>query len=220
VRAGGVPVNVARAAARAGARTAVVGRVGSDAAAAAIERALADEGIEAMLAHARDLPTGTFVRIGDRIAADRGASAALTAADVPDELDARAVVVSGYTLLHEDTRPAARGTLEAGAETVALVAPSFPLLASVDPETFHRLAEGATALFLNAEEALHLTGAEPRAACAVLAERYRLACVTAGADGAFVSRDGSITHLPAGGRLVDTTGAGDAFAGTLLARLV
>lgn len=221
VRAGGVPVNVARSAARAGARAAVVGRVGDDAASAAIERELADEGIAGHLAHDPALPTGTFLRAGDRVVADRGASAALTADDLPDPLAAGVVVVSGYALLHEDTRPAAREALErAAAEHVALVAPAASLVSRVDPATFHRLAEGATALFLNAEEAQLLTGAGPREACVELGRRYPLACVTDGPAGAFLGWDGSLTHLPAAGEPADTTGAGDAFAGSLLTRLL
>ncbi|HZQ15291.1 MAG TPA: PfkB family carbohydrate kinase [Gaiellaceae bacterium] len=220
VRAGGVPVNVAVAAARAGVQAAVVGRVGRDAAAAAIEHALAAAGVTALLQRDETLPTGTFVRLGGRIAADRGASAALRAGDVP-ALEARAVVVSGYALLHEDTRPAARAALErARAEHVAVVAPAAGLMATVEPDEFHRLAAGATALFLNAAEARHLTAAGPRAACAELGRRYAVACVTAGADGAFASIDGALRHLPAPPALLDTTGAGDALAGTLLAQLV
>ena len=221
VRAGGVPVNVARSAARAGATAAVVGRVGTDAAAAAIERALEDEGIAGLLAHDPALPTGTFLRAGDRVVADRGASAALSGADLPHPLEARVVVVSGYALLHDDTRPVAREALErAAAEHVALVAPAASLVSRVDPATFHRLAEGATALFLNAEEAELLTGLAPREACATLGRRYPLACVTDGPAGAFLSLAGSLAHLPAAGELADTTGAGDAFAGSLLTRLL
>lgn len=91
VRAGGTPVNVARAIGR---NAIVIGRVGDDAAAAAVRAALG--GVEARLAVDRELPTGTFIELADgTVHADRGANAALTLEDVlPLEVDA--VLVSGY----------------------------------------------------------------------------------------------------------------------------
>lgn len=220
VRAGGVPVNAALAAVRAGAEAAVAGRVGRDAAAAAIEHALAAAGVRSLLRADEALPTGTFVRVGDAIVADRGASAALTADDVPEPLTADAVVVSGYALLHVDTRPAARVALErADAPQVAVVAPAAPLLSRVGPDAFHELVRGATALFLNEEEAHLLTGATAGQACADLGRRYELTCVTAGAAGAYACRHGERARARAGPPPADATGAGDALAGTLLALL-
>ena len=45
--------------------------------------------------------------------------------------------------------------------------------------------------------------------------------VTAGPDGAFIGLNGRVTHVKGApiGRVADTTGAGDAFAGTLAAHL-
>lgn len=91
VRAGGTPVNAALAI---GARAAVVGRVGDDAAAAAIRHQLHE--LELRLAVDRDLPTGTYVELADgTVFANRGANAALALDDVLP-LTADAVLVSGY----------------------------------------------------------------------------------------------------------------------------
>lgn len=91
VRAGGTPVNAALAI---GAGACVVGRVGADAAAAAIRAALA--GVEARLVVDPELPTGTYVELADgTVHADRGATAALALADVLP-LRADAVLLSGY----------------------------------------------------------------------------------------------------------------------------
>ncbi len=91
VRAGGTPVNAALAI-ESGAT--VIGRVGDDAAAAAIRGALA--GLETRLAVDPERPTGTFVELADgTVFADRGANAALALDDVLP-LAADAVLVSGY----------------------------------------------------------------------------------------------------------------------------
>jgi sugar/nucleoside kinase (ribokinase family) len=103
VRAGGTPVNAALAI---GPRALVIGRVGADAAAAAIRHALRD--LELRLAVDPELPTGTYVELADgTVFADRGANAALALDDVLP-LEAEAVLVSGYVgvpvLEHADTR--------------------------------------------------------------------------------------------------------------------
>jgi sugar/nucleoside kinase (ribokinase family) len=91
VRAGGTPVNAALAI---GGGAAVVGRVGDDAAAAAIRHELGE--LELQLAVDRDLPTGTYVELaGGTVFASRGANAALALDDVLP-LDADAVLLSGY----------------------------------------------------------------------------------------------------------------------------
>ena len=107
VRAGGTVVNAALAAAAAGADTTAVGRVGRDAAAAAVGGALAGAGVADALATDERERTGTFVRVEETIHVDRGANRRLRPDDLR-RLDADAVLVSGYALLHDDTRAAER----------------------------------------------------------------------------------------------------------------
>ncbi|HEX3806323.1 MAG TPA: PfkB family carbohydrate kinase [Gaiellaceae bacterium] len=101
VGAGGSAVNAARAAARLGARAAVVGTVGNDPIGRAIADELAAAGIEAHLAVA-DVPTGTTVYTGDAVVADRGANAKAAVSELPA---ARVTLVSAY--LPADARTAA-----------------------------------------------------------------------------------------------------------------
>jgi sugar/nucleoside kinase (ribokinase family) len=220
VRAGGVPVHAAVAAARAGARAAVVGRVGSDPAAAAIKDALARAGVEAQLVEDRERPSGTYVETRDAIAADRGASAALAPGDIPSPLVAGAVLVSGHALLHDDTVTAARLALtSARARHVAVVAASARMIDALGAAVFHERAAGATVVVANAEEARALTNLGPAAAVVELARRYRFACVTAGDAGAFAATGSEVVHVgvdPVAGHI---TGAGDALAGVLLVSL-
>jgi ribokinase len=92
VRAGGSAVNAARCARRLGARAAVVGGVGDDAAGSAIRDALRRDGIDAFL---ETLPatTGTVAYVGAGVVADRGANAGFRPAALPS---ARVTLVSGY----------------------------------------------------------------------------------------------------------------------------
>ena len=221
VRAGGVPVNAALAAAAHGARAAVVGRVGSDPAAGAIRAALDAAGVDALLAVDEEAPTGTFVETGSgegkAVSADRGASARLVPADVPPALVAGAVLVSGHALLRDDTAPAARAALEAAeAPYVAVVAAAGGLVGG----DFHERARGANVVLANEAEAEALTGLQLREAALALGELYDLAVVTAGPAGAVAAADGGLavagpSARAEGGR----SGAGDAFAGVLLVSL-
>jgi sugar/nucleoside kinase (ribokinase family) len=221
VRPGGVPVHAALAAARAGGRVAVVGRVGRDPAAAAIRDALARADAEALLTEDAERPSGTFVEAGDAIAADRGASAALAPGDIPSPLVAGAVLVSGHALLHDDTVTAARLALtSARARHVAVVAASARLIESLGATVFHERAAGTTVLFANADEARALTGLDASAAAGELARRYPLVCVTSGDAGAFAAADSTVIHVGARSVSGRSTGAGDALAGVLLVSLV
>ncbi|TFV70342.1 carbohydrate kinase family protein, partial [Blastococcus sp. CT_GayMR20] len=77
----------------------------------------------------------------------------------------------------------------------------------------------ATLLLPNADEARLLTGcADPAAAARALAERHAVVAVSLGADGALWATREVLVHRPAHETVVvDTTGAGDAFAAGLLA---
>jgi len=79
--------------------------------------------------------------------------------------------------------------------------------------------EGATLVLPNAAEARLLTGCgDPSAAARALAARYPVAVVKLGADGALWASRDVLVHRPAHpATVVDTTGAGDAFAAGLLA---
>ncbi|MFZ1878813.1 MAG: carbohydrate kinase family protein, partial [Gaiellaceae bacterium] len=224
VRAGGVAVNAALAAAQGGARACVVGRVGRDSAAAAIRDALRRSGVEAHLAEDPLLATGTFVESGSAVAADRGASAALAPGDIPAPLIAGAILVSGHALLHDDTAAAARAAIErARADHVGVVVASATLAARLGRAEFDARARGASVLVANAAEAHALTGLDPAAAASELALTYSFACVTDGADGVFGAWTSSaapgLIHVGVEHVEGRTTGAGDALAGVLLISL-
>ncbi len=224
----GTSANAAVWAAHDGAIARVHGRVGDDLPGHLLAEALTERGVEPELAFDREAPTGTMlvvVEAGERsMVADRGANARLIDADLPAELNAGAVLVSGYLLLQEPTTAVALEALRRSRATfTAVEAASWPLVEAFGVNAFleRTTSAGADAVFANEREAELLTGADGREAVARLGERYRLACVKRGAAGAAMSFDGTILEEAAEPvDDVDPTGAGDAFDGVLLSALV
>ena len=226
LRPGGSATNVAIAAAAAGPRAAVVGRVGDDAAGRLIRAALDERGIDALLAVDPAATTGVVAFVGEgenrAVVADRGANGRLSPDDLPPRLHARAVIVSGYALLHEDTAAAAETALErAQAEWIAVDAGSVALLERHGPERFFAATAPASVLLANeAEAALLAGGAAADDAARALSERFALVVVKCGAKGAVAAEGGRIERVAAAEAAPeDLPGAGDAFAGALLAAL-
>jgi sugar/nucleoside kinase (ribokinase family) len=150
--------------------------------------------------------TGTFHVVDGEIRADRGANARFSPDDLPEPLEADIVLVSGYL-----PAPAVAAALERAKGAWVALAPAF-----LDP-----LLPGANAVLVDDVEARRLTGSAPEEAARLLGERFRLACVTCGADGAVAVLDSQLEWSRP--EPVDNTGqvgAGDAFAAGLLVALV
>jgi sugar/nucleoside kinase (ribokinase family) len=223
LRPGGSAANAALAAARLGARAAVVGRVGADAAGRLVADALAAAGVEPLLALDEEARTGCVVVVGGTsIVADPGASARLAPHDLPATLEARAVLVSGYSLLQPGPEAAARAALErARTDWLAVDAASARLVAAFGVDRFLAATTTAGVLLANAEEARTLTGLEADEAALALARRYRVVCVKLGRVGAIAATGGDVVRAEVQPLdLADTLGAGDAFAGGFLISLV
>jgi sugar/nucleoside kinase (ribokinase family) len=224
MRPGGSSANAAVWAAATGASAAVVARVGADFAGNALRLALGERGVDALLTEDREAPTGAVLLLGEEVVAERGANARLAPDHLPAEIGSPALLVSGYLLLQEDTEAAGHAALaRARGPWIAVDAGSARLLARYGRARFFAATEAATVLLVNEGEALALTGSEGEAAALALADAYRIVCVKQGAGGAVAAVDGGLVRAGVGERRPspgEVTGAGDALAGTLLARLV
>jgi sugar/nucleoside kinase (ribokinase family) len=186
---------------------------------------LRERGVQPDLTIDPSAPSGTMLVVhepGERsMVADRGANAQLVPGDLPATLEAGAVLVSGYLLLHESTHAAAVSALEhANARFVAVDAASWPLVEAFGVDRFFAATEKANVLFANEREAQTLTGLTGVEAADILSQRYLFACVKLGAAGAIVITQGEVHKVEAEQIVeVDPTGAGDAFDGVLLAAL-
>lgn len=204
VAPGGSAFNAARTAARLGAESTVVGRVGDDAAGRMVLAELEADGVRAAVDLDPEAPTGTVLALDGEIRADRGANAVFAPAHLP-ELEADAILVSGY--LPEDTVAAA---LErARAEWVAL-----------DVARLGAVPAAAPVVVANEQASNRLMGAPAEEAARRLAEGRRLACVTLGSRGAVAAWDGVLERAEAPDSPPGNPfGSGDAFAAALLVEL-
>jgi ribokinase len=225
-RGGGAAANVAAHLARLGMWVELAGCVGDDPSGAGLAAELAAAGVRLALRTVPGVPTGTIVSLvepdGQRsMLADRGANLELTSGDVPFPEPGGHVYVSGYTLLDPRPRVAGLRAIQDAAATGCTI--------SVDPASTGPLARygvdrwladtaAATLLLSNADEARLLTGCrDAEDAARALAARYPVAIVKLGPDGALWASGDVLVHRPAHPTtVVDTTGAGDAFAAGLL----
>jgi ribokinase len=226
-RGGGAAANVAAHLARLGLSVELAGCVGDDPSGAGLAAELAGVGVRLALRTVPGVPTGTIVSLvepgGQRsMLADRAANLELAVGDVPLPQRGGHLYVSGYTLLDPRPRPAGLRALQDAAAAGCTV--------SVDPASTGPLAQygvdrwladtaAATLLLPNADEARLLTGCrDAEDAARALAARYPVVAVKLGPDGALWASGDVLVHRPAHPTtVVDTTGAGDAFAAGLLA---
>jgi sugar/nucleoside kinase (ribokinase family) len=158
---------------------------------------------------------------------DRGANLELRAATVATAVGGVTpgghVHVSGYCLLDAATQAAGLAAIDAARSvgaTWSLDASSAGPLRALGPERFLSWAEGASFLLCNLEEGSLLTGqSDPESVARALTDVAKEAAVTLGSLGAIAATPSGLHALPAVvSTPTDTTGAGDAFGGTYLAR--
>jgi sugar/nucleoside kinase (ribokinase family) len=226
-RGGGAGANVAVHLAQLGTPVLLAGCIGDDAAGAGLVAELTASGVGLALRTVPGVPTGTIVSLvepdGQRsMLADRGANLELRPDDVPAPATADHLHLSGYTLLDPGPRAAGLAALAAARAAGCSV--------SVDPASTGPLraygvdrwltdTAGVTVLLPNADEARLLTGcADVADSARALAERHPVVAVSLGADGGLWASGDVLVHRPAhAADVLDTTGAGDAFAAGLLA---
>ena len=226
VRSGGSAATQAAWLAKLGLSVDFVARLGAAEVAAESAR-LAAFGVTPHLIGDPNLETGRLVALvepsGERsFLTDRGANDGLCEADIAEALVARAaaVVISGYSFLSSGPRAAAIGLIaRARGREIAVDPGSAEFLREIGGAAFLNYAAGATMLFPNADEAKVLTSLDdPEAQGAALARRFPLVVLKRGAEGALAFQGENRWRAAAPeAKVVDTTGAGDAFLAAFLA---
>ena len=236
---GGAPANLAVAAARLGARTAFIGRVGNDSFGDYLKRCLAENGVDVrgMSVDEKARTTLAVVALDERgertfsFYRDPSADVNLSPAHVPMELlsDTKVLHFGSVSLTAEPARTATLEAAKTAKASGAIVSydPNYRASLWPDEETAVRnMTEPLSMvdiLKVSDEELPLLTGCtDPEKGSARLAEKgVRLVLVTLGAHGAFYRFDGHTGHVPGVPCQVgDTNGSGDTFFGAALSQLV
>lgn len=229
----GDALNCAAAAAAAGARVALLTRVARDEIGDLLVARVAELGVDTTLVRRTDGQNGVYFvhadPTGERefVYARRGSTASeLSAADVQDAAGARVIVASGITCAL--SRSAADAVYAAATSRARFVYdPNFrprlstPAHAAAYLERLAPHAELVTPSWPQETRALFGMDDPASAAQAVRRLGARTVAVTCGADGVWLDDGSTAGHVPAvaAPRIVDQTGAGDAFVGTVAARL-
>jgi 2-dehydro-3-deoxygluconokinase len=229
----GDALNAAAAAAASGAHAALVTRVGDDDLGKAIVARAAELGVDTTWVRPVSGQQGVYFSVADPSGARqfsyarRGSAACtMTPADLADVPAPRVVLASGIT-----------GAISASAADTVRSAASLSSTFIYDPNFRPRLtsAEAAAALLAElAPRAAVVTPSAPGETLALLGEKESAkaaaalrglgasaVAVTCGADGVLLDTDGGQRLVPAvpAPLVVDQTGAGDVFAGTLAGRI-
>lgn len=225
--AGGSAANTVMAVADFGGRAAYSGKTASDGIGQFFLRDMREMGVTIDVP-AREGQSGTCVVLITNDAqrtmlTHLGVSATLG----PDDIDeaairaAKYVYVEGYLFAGDSTRQAALKTIEVAKKNGVKVAftVSDPFLINLFRDEFWRLIEGPIdLLFCNLEEARSLTGKHHAIECAHEIHRHaENVALTLGKDGSILMHAGEaipIEGVPT--EAIDTTGAGDMYAGAVL----
>ncbi|NUT40405.1 MAG: sugar kinase [Thermoactinospora sp.] len=228
---GGSGANIASWLAVEGSEVAFIGRRGADITGRNRDMELMGYGVDARLVMDPERPTGTCVVLvthkGERTQlSDPGANAALSPEDLPRDLFAQGshLHLSGYTLMNEGSREAGLTALEMARRTgmsISVDCASTAPLERTGAEPFLEWTNGAKLLFANADQAKVLTGRDdPAAAAKVLTAWFPQVVIKLNKEGALWFTNGrpEPVRVPAEPveRVVDGTGAGDAFVAGML----
>ena len=220
---GGAAANVASWLAVSGTPAQVIARVGDDAAGQTVLTELDKYGVSHSETIVPGANTGVVIVLVDALGErtmfpDSGANSGLSLADLPPLDEITAVYLSGYPLVNPNSRQGALDILRAVKER------GLPVI--FDPSTVGVLLEVGLnqvrewlalvdVVILNEEEAHFLSGKNnPVEAAAELLKKTPLVVIKRGGNGALAQARGSgVVQIPAVETdVVDTTGAGDAFA--------
>ena len=220
---GGAAANVASWLSVSGTAAHVIARVGDDAAGQTVLSELDKYGVAHSQTVVPGANTGVVIVLVDALGErtmfpDSGANSGLSLADLPPLDEITAVYLSGYPLVNPKSREGALDILRAVKER------GLPVI--FDPSTVGVLLEVGLnqvrewlalvdVVILNEEEAHFLSGKNnPIEAAAELLKKTPLVVIKRGGNGALAQARGSaVVQIPAvETEVLDTTGAGDAFA--------
>ncbi len=225
---GGSAANFAAWLGSIGSKVRFAGALGRDLAGQMSRLELERYGVETFFVEKQE-PTGTILLFldeeGERtMVTSRGANLLFEIDDLTQEFfqDLRHLHVTAYSFF--GSKALAKTTTELLAQARQRALPfsidpsSYALLEEFGVDRFLALTQGAIVVFPNLEEGRMLTGENsPEAIVKVLQKHYPVVVLTLGTDGCLCGQGRELFHVSAPQvSVVDTTGAGDAFAAGFL----
>ena len=226
--AGGSAANTIVAVADFGGTAAFSGKVGADEMGEFFLDDMRKLGVSFDVMPAAKGPTGTCAVLitpdaNRTLLTNLGVATALEADDIDEQIvrDAKYVYIEGYLFTGDTTKQAAYRAIELAQKHHVKIAftASDPFLVNLIRDEIWQLIKGPVDLFFcNEEEAKSLTGKQDVIECAHEIHRHaENVALTLGANGSILMHDGEA--IPIEGvqvDAIDTTGAGDMYAGGLL----
>lgn len=226
--AGGSAANTVMGVANFGGKAAYTGKVASDDIGHFFLQDMREQGVTIEVAPAENGQTGTcLVMITEdaqrTMLTNLAVSSTLTENDVDEDAirNSKYVYVEGYLMTGDDTKCAAYRAIDLAKKHGVKVAftASDPFLVNLMRDEIFELIEGPVdLLFCNEEEAKSLTELDDPVECARELHRHsENVALTLGPNGSLLMHDGEL--IPVEGvdtHAIDTTGAGDMYAGALL----
>ena len=225
--AGGSAANTIAAVADFGGATAFVGKVGDDDTGTFFLKEMRDLGVFMDVVPAKEQNGTSVVLITEdaqrTMLTNLAASTTLTEADIDEAVikDSEYVYVEGYLLTGDTTKAAAYKAMDLAKKNNIKVAftASDPFLVNMIRDEIWELITGPVDLFFcNEEEAKSLTGEDdPIAAATKIHEHAENVALTLGKAGSIIMHGGESNPIEGVEvSAIDTTGAGDMYAGALL----
>jgi len=220
---GGAAANVASWLAVHGTEAFLIARVGDDAAGRTVLSELDGYGVQHSNTVIPDAKTGVVVVLVDALGErtmfpDSGANSGLSLIDLPDLQWFDAVYLSGYPLVNPKSRNGALDILRevrASGLPVVFDPSTVGVLLEVGLQTVREWLTMVDVVIMNDEEAHFITGKQnPIDAATELLALTETVVIKRGANGALAKmRGGQLEQVSAlDAEVIDTTGAGDAFA--------
>jgi len=221
---GGATANVMASFAHCGGKAGFIGKIGADEMGEYFTKETEKAGVTFLKLVSQETPTGTGLTLvtpdGQRtFATHLGASVELSPAELPADFinHAPVVHVEAYLIFNRDLIDHILDTAKANGQKVSMDLSSFGVVQE-NLEYLKKIADShLDIIFANEDECLAFTGLSPRESLDIIAEVCDIAIVKEGGAGSHIARGDEKISLAANEVCVmDTNGAGDAYAGGVL----
>ncbi len=218
---GGAAANVASAFAHCGGASGFIGKVGTDAMGDYFKRECEADGVRFFELRTTE-PTGVVIcfltQDGQRtFATYLGAASTMKPSELPLMDQAKLILIEAYLSFNQELFLHILQTAKKNKQQIALDLASFTVVQQ-NLDLFKKvLREDVDIVFANEDESRAFTGLSPQKSVEVFAALCDIAVVKEGGLGSYIARGTKVVNIPANPVIVvDTNGAGDAYAGGVL----